>query len=982
MGFDLNNFGIFQSGRRRIRVRVNKRPHENFETAESQNLRTVANVLVPPTSTYKPIDEGKVLQLSKNSEVSFRGTKSYGIRSREYFKKRLNLTNVDPITTKEELVKDYFSHFKDNASSVSQEDQRRPTFIGYHEKLLKSQDESLPQDTQENISENSKLLRPKYRVRKIIKHKGRKGISTDTQNLDISENEKYFGNTKGKQHTESGFENANLHENFNVSKVRTLVRYVKKNKYSPHTTEAQESGIRLEQTTENQEVVKLDSFVTNSGETLRFTSTEALDETTPYTSTEEQSSQKGTPTTYIDQGTHAMTSSSNKVDSLTTEEHISNTETVPKTFDEYITTEKSEIISHINSEYHTDTSESSQTVTNFSYDQNSTSKGENPSEITLINYTQIKNVEEKTLTPYLSTLSNDENVSIKNTETQTQDTESFATYFQQTSETPITETYEAKIESETEGDPTFLTAYQKTTSNHELEEDTESLSAGKHSTGTLKNSDSYETEKPYITYLPSGFDKFETEKFSTTLQSTASSLGFDETLSTKLTELPQSSSPATTDYKVLYKSKFNQGFRTIYQRPSLSSLGRKKGSFHSTTEKYTVKPNDKRIGDRFGISSYYKRKEDGKSEDKRADLDHSSDLISPTKSSFSYEGRKYTRNKSSGPAYFSKNKYIISGKTEVTSNLSDNHTTPSRKVTTQTKNESDEVTTEIPSTEPKNEIRNSQKFETTTELHETKNQDEELESYDTTISSTADESEEEDDEELGEYDTSSESYDKTTETIEKSTATDNSDETRSTIKLSETTTKINKITENNKNSDYQTEQTNVQTTLTSSAGTLQVETQPDLYRFAKNSFTFDGSGKFIGTINRAHVRNITADILENTATFSAPGLEKQNEIQALPTVTSETSLATSLSDDVTTTVKTDSTPESATNAESTTEYPKIEATTATEKISKDKVNKFIKTSTQTKITHETEICFRGKCIRTKSENPDEDLRLLVDSSVP
>lgn len=171
------------------------------------------------------------------------------------------------------------------------------------------------------------------------------------------------------------------------------------------------------------------------------------------------------------------------------------------------------------------------------------------------------------------------------------------------------------------------------------------------------------------------------------------------------------------------------------------------------------------------------------------------------------------------------------------------------------------------------------------------------------------------------------------------------------------------------------------------------EEQPDLYRFSNDKdFSFDVSGKFAGTKNKEHVRNITSDILENTFTFSAPGVDNKTELQQKVTIVSEektTKTTTEMSSAGESTRRGDDTdktdvPTTTEIFETTTESFVPETTepeiTTTETPTKVQHSKIIKTSTSTQVSHETEICYKGKCIKTNSESPDKDLKLLVETA--
>lgn len=138
------------------------------------------------------------------------------------------------------------------------------------------------------------------------------------------------------------------------------------------------------------------------------------------------------------------------------------------------------------------------------------------------------------------------------------------------------------------------------------------------------------------------------------------------------------------------------------------------------------------------------------------------------------------------------------------------------------------------------------------------------------------------------------------------------------------------------------------------------------------------------------MRNITSDILENTFTFSAPGVENITELQKVTIVNEEKPRATTemSSSDVTRRgedqEKTEATTTEIDVLETTTETFLPETTepeiTTTETPTKVQHSRIIKTSTSTQISHETEICYKGKCIKTNSESPDKDLKLLVETA--
>ncbi|KAL0278304.1 UNVERIFIED_CONTAM: hypothetical protein PYX00_000159 [Menopon gallinae] len=215
--------------------------------------------------------------------------------------------------------------------------------------------------------------------------------------------------------------------------------------------------------------------------------------------------------------------------------------------------------------------------------------------------------------------------------------------------------------------------------------------------------------------------------------------------------------------------------------------------------------------------------------------------------------------------------------------------------------------------------------------------------------------------------------------------------------------------------------------------------EPDLYRFSKTGFNFDQSDKFAGTKNQAYVRNITSDILENTATFSAPGVESETDVKKVTIVTEEKAPAVTTTEFVPETtesieadeakIENDSKENFREEAETTTEAIPVETTTyfttaedaetETEELVtttpttttsttttttttttppppqpittttttpeppttvEEDASKEIQLSTATEISHETEICFRGKCIKTNSATADDDLRRLVQSA--
>lgn len=209
--------------------------------------------------------------------------------------------------------------------------------------------------------------------------------------------------------------------------------------------------------------------------------------------------------------------------------------------------------------------------------------------------------------------------------------------------------------------------------------------------------------------------------------------------------------------------------------------------------------------------------------------------------------------------------------------------------------------------------------------------------------------------------------------------------------------------------------------------TAEKPTAPDLYRFSQGGFDFESSGKFIGTHQKGHVRNITADILESTNTFSAPGADAEvnrftiaNEITTespeanteLPEKTDNAQVEVEIEPRVNlqkndtlelTTQKhettkysepetTEAVPETTTESEeelttfsqevsSSSDAPTTTTTTSTSTPSPDKrQRKVLKTSTTTQVSHETEICYKGKCIKTNADNPEKALKQLVETA--
>jgi len=192
-------------------------------------------------------------------------------------------------------------------------------------------------------------------------------------------------------------------------------------------------------------------------------------------------------------------------------------------------------------------------------------------------------------------------------------------------------------------------------------------------------------------------------------------------------------------------------------------------------------------------------------------------------------------------------------------------------------------------------------------------------------------------------------------------------------------------------------------------------TAPDLYRFNQGEFDFSGSGKFIGTQQKG-VRNITADILENTSTFSSPGTDSEVHKVTIANEPITETPAVSRSD-LFVTEKMESTPEDKTEVsdistnqtqeattqrhettveQGTTETVPLEtttmsddeflttvtmepSTTTTDTVPEVRQKKVLKTSTTTQVSHETEICYKGKCIKTNADNPDDALKQLVES---
>lgn len=195
--------------------------------------------------------------------------------------------------------------------------------------------------------------------------------------------------------------------------------------------------------------------------------------------------------------------------------------------------------------------------------------------------------------------------------------------------------------------------------------------------------------------------------------------------------------------------------------------------------------------------------------------------------------------------------------------------------------------------------------------------------------------------------------------------------------------------------------------------TPEKPTAPDLYRFSQGGFDFESSGKFIGTHQKGHVRNITADILESTNGFSAPGADTEvnrftiasevttvyPEATELPEKTADTnetveSVVPKNETQETTTQKHETEPTEAVPVETTTESEEelttfpvetsssttTTTTTTTTPSPEKRQRKVLRTSTTTQVSHETEICYKGKCIKTNADNPEKALKQLVETA--
>ncbi|KAK6643640.1 hypothetical protein RUM43_005150 [Polyplax serrata] len=739
-----------KGGRRRVKVKVHRRPHENFETAESQNLRTVANVLVPPTSTYKPVDEGS---LHVSSKSSYAGQKSFGSRSREYFKKRLNITLPDARV-----------EFQKTESSDIE---------------IPEQVTTAPEITDHNNgshTEEGKVIRPKVRgfVRKVIKHPLKTdGEQTMQQGVD---------DDSDKQSKFVHLGSFNNSQRFNGVRHKTLIRYIKKNKLNT-----------------------LDGKTPENGEQKETEFVESQEEKTHHENTRKLYPVFGTTTT---------------LQSDVQQEDV--------------------------------------------------------------------NVNEN----------------------------------QQLEETGTTEMIKE---------------------HHQLGAGAEEL----YTTVLDRSTDSVQTQSTERPIIGRG-----TTKLFPVLHK----------LSSKVTEEEQqteSTGVKPTDVRGTYKSRFFQTLRPVYQRaPNTGVLRIRDNIVTSTTESYIPQQNEKRTnkykynkGISYGTTTTTASKED---------TDHkksSEEQNTKTKTLFG-TNRKYLRakTKEGGFGQFSRSRYSTSSKTDTSTTF-------------------EETTNfEYPTTE--SEFKTSQNVATADfSLNDFNSRNPEFDYTTKEPTTIADlESSQEENNENG--DLSNVRTLSTTELL--TTYLDTTVEDKTEVPTSSFVP--------NTSEDVifpTTELTGEQ----DSTGNTETPRQPDLYSFGKHSFSFDEAEKFTGTKNRGYVRNITADIIENTSSFSAPGVEQRDAKFSSHVVGTESHETTTQNKNES---ETEETPVEPATVEIATDEETTEATTlppatsvaivanqAEEK--ETKISKLVKTSTTTKVSHETEICYRGRCIRTKSENPEEDLKQLVDS---